>query len=77
MTTIVEELETYPFVLDREAIIKGMGAFGWRLAKSSEHEEMMALAEELLGSLEQLSVLLGRLVDLNNLGSSQQLHDHA
>nr|WP_070960291.1 hypothetical protein [Hyphomonas sp. Mor2] len=50
MTTIVEELETYPFVLDREAIIKGMGAFGWRLAKSSEHTEMMALAEELLGS---------------------------
>ena len=25
MTSIVEELETYPFVLDREAIIKGMG----------------------------------------------------
>lgn len=50
MTTITEELETYPFVLDREAIIKGMGAFGWRLAKSSEHEEMMDLAEGLLGS---------------------------
>ncbi len=50
MTTIVEELETYPFVLDRDAIIKGMGAFGWRLAKPSEHVEMMALAEDLLGS---------------------------
>lgn len=50
MATILEELETYPFVLDRDKIIKGMGAFGWRLAKSSEHNEMMALAEELLGS---------------------------
>jgi hypothetical protein len=27
-----------------------MGAFGWRLAKPSEHAEMMALAEALLGS---------------------------
>jgi hypothetical protein len=48
MTSISKELESYPFVLDRDAIIKGMGAFGWRLAKSSEHEEMMALAEQLL-----------------------------
>jgi len=50
MTELVEDLETYPFILDRDAIIKGMGAFGWRLAKASEHTEMMALAEELLGS---------------------------
>ena len=50
MTTIMQELETYPFILDRDAIIKGMGAFGWRLAKSSEHADMMALAEDLLGS---------------------------
>lgn len=50
MTSISKELETYPFVLDRDAFVKGMGAFGWRLAKASEHEEMMALAEQLLGS---------------------------
>ena len=50
MTTTIQELETYPFILDRDAIIKGMGAFGWRLAKSSEHVEMMALAEKLLDS---------------------------
>ncbi len=50
MTSISNDLETYPFILDRDAIITGMGAFGWRLAKSSEHVEMMALAEKLLGS---------------------------
>lgn len=50
MTTTIEELETYPFVLDREEIIKGMEAFGWRLAKPAEHAEMMALAEKLLAS---------------------------
>lgn len=50
MTKTVGELETYPFVLNRDEIIKGMGAFGWRLAKPTEHTEMMALAEKLLNS---------------------------
>ncbi|MEL6861655.1 MAG: hypothetical protein AAGL11_07445 [Pseudomonadota bacterium] len=44
------ELETYPFVVDHQKMLDGMGAFGWRVATSDEHEPMMALAEKLLGS---------------------------
>jgi hypothetical protein len=34
-------------------------------------------AKELLGSLEEFSVLLGGLVDFDDLGTCEQLHDHA
>ena len=44
------ELETYPFTVDYQKMLDGMGAFGWRVATSGEHEPMMALAEKLLGS---------------------------
>ena len=43
-------VETYPFTVDHQRMLDGMGAFGWRIATSQEHEPMMALAEKLLGS---------------------------
>lgn len=50
MQVAVEPLETYPFIVDRQKMLDGMGAFGWRIATSEEHAPMMALAEQLLGS---------------------------
>ena len=42
-------IESYPFILNSDDMIRGMGEFGLRVAHSSEIEEMMALGEELLG----------------------------
>lgn len=50
MQTSVDPIETYPFIVDRQAMLDGMGAFGWRIATTVEHGPMMALAEQLLGS---------------------------
>ena len=50
MGTIEQKLETYPFIVDRDAMIAGMGAYGWRTATLAEHEPMMNLAEKLLDS---------------------------
>lgn len=50
MTDTTQKLETYPFVVDHDVMLSGMGSFGWRIATSEEHVPMMDLAEELLGS---------------------------
>lgn len=50
MSETVEPVETYPFIVDHDEMLAGMGSFGWRIATSEEHGPMMALAEELLGS---------------------------
>ena len=50
MSETVEPLETYPFIVDHDEMLAGMGSFGWRIATSEEHGPMMALAEKLLNS---------------------------
>lgn len=50
MSEPIEPLETYPFIVDHDEMLAGMGSFGWRIATSEEHGPMMALAERLLNA---------------------------